>query len=219
MFKARPIVKPLIAIGPLVVAVFICAGWTENRRPVSIPFGEWTGEGVFVQAAWSQRAGQKPATLSEQPTSMHRRYPTSLMIEPRRIDGRDVIWLEICSQRGAIPGMNDLGTDTHIQAALAEARQVSESITLYQMVGFLFNPKGDHAAMQFNTQGPAFSASCTAAGDSLVLQIQYADNFTDTFVFESGKVRKTGMVMGKNSLVTWVEELSRSTENMVASLR
>ncbi len=82
-----------------------------------IPFGTWSGQGVFVYESWKQA---EENAVDPEPRSLSRRYPTSLTIRPRELDGHDVIELEILSHHGGVPDMDE---HTHLKVALAKAKR------------------------------------------------------------------------------------------------
>ncbi|MHC4233636.1 MAG: hypothetical protein ACYSUQ_00825 [Planctomycetota bacterium] len=183
----------------------LAAGCTSPGPLAELPFGEWAGEGSFVYEAWPKAPGGEEGTAA---LSIHRRYPTTLTIRPGRIDDRDVVELEIISERGRL-GEEDKDTRTHLKLALVKAKQVSDSTILYRVVGLLFNP-GPEAELKYDDQAPPFTASCTIHEDARVFQIPYMEGFFDTIRFRGDHVDKTGLYYEKNAgLVHWWEHLTR----------
>lgn len=181
----------------------LCMGCAAGGPKGEIPVGQWTGQGTFVYEYW------KPADADAKvakPQSIHRHYPTSLTIGPGRLAGREVIELQILSERGPLP---KLGDKTHLKVALLKAKRVSDTTTLYRVVGLLFNPKPNET-LRFNDSAPPFGASCTTVNGTTVLQIQYADNFVDTLRFRGYRVEKSGCAFNLNeAMAHWSEDLVR----------
>ncbi len=72
----------------VLLIVVLSAGCVSHGRRGEIPFGTWSGEGVFVYENWKQDGEN---TVDPKPISLSRRYQTSLTIRPRELDGHDVI--------------------------------------------------------------------------------------------------------------------------------
>jgi hypothetical protein len=184
-------------------AVALCAGCASPGPRGEIPFGRWSGEGTFVYEHWKAEEGE---TEDKGPQSIHRDYTTTLSIQPTQLDGQDAVELEIHSDRGPLPG---LGDETHLKVALSEAKRVSDSVVLYRVVGSLFNPKPDEE-LHYHQDGPPFGATCTDRDGTTILQLQYEDNFVDTFRFRRDQVEKFGIYGEKNEgFIHWSENLSR----------
>ena len=174
------------------------------QKPLGkIPFGTWSGEGVFVYENWKQDGEN---AVDPKPRSLSRRYPTSLTIRPRELDGHDVIELEILSKHG---GMPDMDQETHLNVALVEAKRVSESMTRYRLVDFKFNPTSDNT-LSYEEDGPPYAASCITSNGTTIFQIEYLENFVDTFRFRGHHVEKSGVYFDlKEGLIHWYEELTK----------
>ena len=158
-----------------------CAGTPE------IPEGEWSGEGSFV---FSRSDSEK----------ISRDYATRLSIRSGEIDGREIIELEIVSERGPLPGVNE-DEMTHLKVALAEDAPGS-----YRLVGLLLNP-GPDAKLTYNEEGRV-AATCEKVGDDVVLRIEYAERITDTFRFTGRQLAKNGDLFDdKGNHVSWSERL------------
>jgi hypothetical protein len=191
---------------PLVVAfggVALCAGCASPSPRGEIPFGQWSGKGTFVYERWKAEEGEKK---DNGPQRIHRDYTTTLSIQPAQLDGRDIMKLEIRSDRGPLP---ELGDETYLKLALCEAKRVSDSVVLYRVVGPLFNPKPDEE-LKFREGGPPFGASSMAMDGTTILQIQYEDRFVDTFRFRRDGVEKYGSYGEKSQgFIHWSEKLRR----------
>ena len=189
---------------PALAIVAFSAGCAAPGPRGEIPFGTWSGRGVFVYEHW------KPADKQaerEEPRSIHRTYPTRLNIRPGELNGHEIVELEIHSDRGPLPGMKEKAT--HLKVALVKAKRVSESVVLYRLVGFLLDPAPD-GVLRFDNNAPPFGASCATINGATTLQIDYMDNFADTFRFEGEQVEKTGVYFKKKEgLIHWVEHLTR----------
>ncbi len=189
---------------PALVIVAL-SGCTAAGPRGEIPAGQWTGQGVLIYEHW------KPAdekTEGPQPQSINRAYPTRMSIRPAQLDGREVIELEIRSERGPLPGME--GKATHLKAALVKAKRVSDSMVLYRLVDLLVNPGADEA-LGFDDGAPPFGASCITVNGTTTVQIEYMDNFVDTVRFKGDHVEKSGVYFDiKEGLIHWVEHLTRS---------
>ncbi|UCG16635.1 MAG: hypothetical protein JSV19_01090 [Phycisphaerales bacterium] len=184
------------------VLLVLCAGCAGPAPRAEIPFGEWSGQGTFVYERWQSA---DTAAEDEPARSIHRCYPTSLSIRPGQLDGREVVELEIRSDRGPLPELDDR---THIKAALLKAKRVSDRAVLYRVVGFLINPKQGET-LRFLDDAPPVSASCTTTDGATVLQIHYADDFVDAISFRGGHVEKSGTYFTTDEgLIHWSETLS-----------
>lgn len=167
-----------------------------------LPFGEWAGRGTFVYERWVQ---DDQTDQHAEPQTIHRDYPTTLSIRPRQLDGREVIEMEILSERGQL---EDLGDKTHLKLALVPGKRVSDHAVLYRGVDMLFNPKPDDK-LSYEDHGPHYDASCITAGGTTVLHIHYTDNCLDTIRFRGNSVEKSGILINKDSgLIHWFEHLT-----------
>ena len=189
-----------------VVALF-SAGCAATGGRGEIPLGQWSGEGVFVYEEWKSGGEQGSAPGRH---SIHRSYPASLSIRPGVLEGREIIEMEIRSQRGALP---DLGDETHLRIALVKAKRVSDSTVLYRPVGMAsnFDPgPDDELSLSFDDDSPPFGASCITMNGATVLQIHYMDNFVDTIRFQGDRVEKCGVYFDADEgLIHWCEHLRR----------
>jgi len=124
--------------------------------------------------------------------------------------GREIIEMEIRSQRGALP---DLGEETHLKVALLKAKRVSDATVLYRLVGMAsnFDPgPDDELSLSFDDDAPPFGASCITRDGATVLQIHYMDNFVDTIRFQGDRVEKCGVYFDADEgLIHWCEYLRR----------
>ncbi len=187
----------------ILLIVTLGAGCVSHDRRGEIPFGTWSGEGVFVYENWKQDGEN---AVESEPRSLSRRYSTSLIIRPRELDGHDVIELEIVSNHG---GMPDMDKETHLNVALVEAKRVSESMTLYRLVDFKFNPAPD-STLNYEEDGPPYAASCITSNGTTIFQIEYMENFVDTFRFYGRHVEKAGVYFDpQEGLVHWYEDLTK----------
>lgn len=169
-----------------------------------LAYGEWSGEGSFVYERWAKT---KAGSLQPSMESSARTYPTTLTIRPGRLDGREVIELEVHSDRGPIADLDD---KTHLKVALVRAKRVSESTVLYRPVSFQFNPGPDEQP-KCEADSPAYGASCTTHNDVTTFQIEYMDNFVETFRFHGRHLEKTGVFFNRDEgLVHWFERLSQA---------
>jgi hypothetical protein len=188
----------LLALAPAI------PGCVTAERAGLIPLGEWTGRGTFVFEEWPS---QEPvASQPSYPTSVSRDYPTHLSIERVESEGHEFIVLDILSERGP---MADLGDATHLEAALAEAKVVSDSVVLYRVVDWNFNPGPDKKlSLKPPSQEPPYNASCIRLGDSTVLRIQYTGMFDDTLRFRGRLVEKEGAYYDEQQgIIHWSEAL------------
>ena len=96
-----------------VTAFSLLAGCATTRQPGGIPFGEWSGRGMFVYETWES---------GKEAESIHRSYPTRLSIRPLSLDAEEGVELEIVSERGELPELE--GDRTHLKVALVEAKRV-----------------------------------------------------------------------------------------------
>ena len=196
--------RALRRTGPQVVLVILAirvAGCAAPGPAGVIPFGEWSGRGSFVYEDWEENENTAP-----EDRSIQRSYSTSLSIRPGELEGREVVELEIISERGSLP---ELGEKTCLRAALVEAKRVSDSTVLYRMVGSLLNPNPDEK-LEFDDDAPSLAASCTTSGGVTVLQIHYMDNFIDTFRFAGRRVEKMGVYFNTDGgLIHWWERLTK----------
>lgn len=193
-----PVNRRRVVLMSWLAAIVLCSGCEAPGPRGEIPLGMWSGEGVFVYEHWKAEAGEQ--------ASIRREYLTSLVLWPVKIDGQKVIQMEIRSERGPVPELE--GNSTHLKAALARVRRVSETTVLYRLVAFQVNPEPDEK-LSFDDDAPPVAASCTTRDGVTVLQIQYTDNFVDTFRFEGDRLEKTGVFFNLNEgLIHWVEHLT-----------
>ncbi|MCK6485581.1 MAG: hypothetical protein HUU22_01230 [Phycisphaerae bacterium] len=198
--------RRLLAATALFAATAI-AGCAAPARRGEIPCGLWAGKGAFVYETWKAPAATQPGETGEpRPTSVHRKYDTTLSIRPVVLDGQDAIEIEIVSDRGPLP---DLGDRTHLKMALLHGKRISESTVLYRLADWQFNPEHD-AVLNLRGDRPPRAAACTTRGDRTVLAIQYDENFVDIFRFQSNIVEKSGMFYSKDDgFIHWTERLRR----------
>jgi hypothetical protein len=183
-----------------IVLIALLAGCASSGPPGQLPFGEWVGQGTFIYETWS-------TDEDHQPVSLHRTYPTTLTIEPTQVEGTEAVHLEIVSDRGPMPHMNDR---THIKLDLVEAKRVSDSAVLYRAVGSALD-LGKEPSKDFVSRSAPFTASCVTTEGETVFQIQYMDNFVDTIRFRGRRAQKSGVYFDtKSGLVHWSEHLTRS---------
>jgi hypothetical protein len=189
----------------VLAAIALVSGCAAPSPRGTLPFGEWSGQGTVVYEAW-----QKPddGDQESQTHSVHRTYPTTLAIRPGRLDGHDVIEMEILSERGQL-AEDDKEAKSHLKLALVEAKRVSDSAVLYRVVDFKYNPGPDEAP-RFNDEAPPIGATCTEASDVRVFQIPYMERFFDTIRFRGDRVEKWGVYFDKDAgLIQWAEKLTR----------
>lgn len=179
------------------------AGCSAGRMADGIPLGEWSGNGSFVYDIWERDA--EATTQPTEPSSAYRDYATHLTIRQVSSEGEDFVELDIRSERGAIPGA---GERTHLRVALARAKSVSDSASLYRVVDWKFNPDDDESLDLGKTDAP-IAASCLRSGGPTVLTIRYHDDFVDIFRFRGDSLEKYGYLYDKNGLIHWWERLSR----------
>lgn len=178
------------------------AGCAAPDRRADVPLGTWVGNGEFVYESWEPTEGGD----ASEPRSVQRGYPTRLKIRKSVLEGRDVIEVEILSERGPLPKLEDR---THLRAALREVKRPSDSLALYQVGGAQFNPGPDEALKPLD-DAPPFAASACDTGDALVVQIQYAENFVDFLRFSGDRVEKHGTYFNpEKGIITWYEWLDR----------
>ncbi len=79
--------------------------------------------------------------------------------------------------------------------------------TLYRLVDFKFDPRSDNT-FSFEEDGPPYAASCITSNGTTMFQIEYLENFVDTFRFHGHRVEKSGAYFDpKEQLVHWYEDL------------
>lgn len=190
----------------LLALALVIPGCVTPERAGLIPLGEWTGHGTFVFEEWASR--QPGTTQPSYPTSVSRSYPTHLTIKRVESEGHEFIVLDILSERGPVA---DLGEATHLEAALAKAKVVSDSVVLYRVVDWEFNPRPDEKlGLKPFDQEPPYDASCIRLKDSTVLRIQYQDHFSDTLQFQGNCVEKEGVNYDEHAgIIHWSEVLHR----------
>ncbi len=179
--------------------IALAAGCASPGPRGELPFGEWSGEGTFVYERW-QDEDQK------EPLSIHGEYTTTLSIRPGRLGDREVIELEILTERETLPGWGD---KTLLRAALVEAKRVSDSTVLYQVVACLLNPEPGKELEPDDHFRP-YEAVCTTRGETTTFQISYEPKFVDTFRFHGPYVEKTGILGPEDwGFCQWFERLKR----------
>ena len=202
--KRQHLVRLTATFAPL-LALALAAGCATTGRPGEIPLGQWSGNGTFVYEHW--KSGEGEPKLEDQ-VSLTRDYPTTLTIKKDTLDGRDIIKIEILSKRGDLPGLH-IDDESHLILALVEAKRVSDATVLYRMVASQFNPSAGEK-LTLDDSAPPISASCTTKRNVTVLQLQYAEDFLDTFRFRGRHVEKTGFWFNPDEgFVHWFECLSR----------
>jgi hypothetical protein len=190
------------AVSFLLAVAALCVGCASTGPRDEIPLGRWAGEGTFVHECW------KDASRTTEVQDIHRSYPTTLDIRRGKLKGDEIVELEIRSKRGSLP---DLGDETHLKVALVKTKRVSDTTVLYRMVGLLLNPDAGETYSS-DELALASAARCTSVGAETVLQIQYTENFTDTYRFRGRHLEKSGIYLDAESnqrLVHWWEQLTR----------
>jgi hypothetical protein len=162
-----------------------------------------------VYAPWGAGKQSSAANAPAGQGGISSSYSTSLDIRAGKLNGHEVILLDIESDRVSLP---DLGDKTVLKAALVEAKRVSATTVLYRLVGLAVNPKAGEV-LSYEEDAPPYSASCTTAKGATVLQINYMDNFVDVFHFRAGEVDKVGSFSrSKEGLIHWTEHLDRGSK-------
>jgi hypothetical protein len=175
-----------------------------------VPIGCWSGEGTMAFEIWSDPTATQPSGESAAPQSLCREYKTKLCIRPAQLGGHEVVELDIHSARGPLPGTRDMGDESHVRAALAKIKRLSDSTVLYRVVAMQYNP-GPGEKMSFDEKAPPAGASCITTGGLTILQVQYLDGFVDEFRFEGSRLEKAGTFYDpKSGMIHWVEALNRS---------
>ncbi len=198
---------------PIVWLLAASIGGCALPRPDgTIPLGQWTGEGWFVAEKWAT-PGTVPATTEPaEPQSGHARYCTTLSISPIRLEGHDLVELKIQSEHADDPIWKD-DQAVRLTVLLEEGKRVSESIVLYRLVDWRYNPKADQRPMLYTSRRPGYAASCFSEGGETVLVLNYESEFVDTIRFRGSQVEKTGSYHVKNdqkgTLIHWMEQLHR----------
>ncbi|HUU85192.1 MAG TPA: hypothetical protein VM243_16960 [Phycisphaerae bacterium] len=190
----------------LLAAIALASGCAAPGPRGELPFGEWSGRGTLAYEAWP-----KPGDGEQEPKalSIHRSYPTTLSIRPGKIGDREIIEVEILSERGRL-GEDEEDTRSHLRLALVQAKRVSDATVLYRVVDFKYNP-GPDAELRFNDDAPPVGATCTDVGDARVFQIPYMEGFFDTIRFRANRAEKWGVFFDKDSgLIHWAETLTRN---------
>ncbi|MGE0479587.1 MAG: hypothetical protein AB7Q17_03845 [Phycisphaerae bacterium] len=194
--------RPSARIAALLAVSGALAGCAAPARRADVPLGTWVGNGTFVYESWEKTESGE----ASEPRSVQRSYSTRLKIRSGALAGQDVIEVEILSERGPLPKLEDR---THLRAALREAKRPTDSLALYQVLGAQFNPGPDEALKPLD-DAPPFAASACDAGDAMILQIQYAENFVDFFRFSGDRVEKYGTYFDpEKGMITWYEWLGR----------
>jgi hypothetical protein len=188
----------------------LLGGCVGVERVELVPLGTWTGQGVFTYNEWDARATND--NEDETPGIIHRGYPTNLRID--RIDNEqtEFILVEILSKRGPLPGpAPDMGEATHIILALAEAKTVSESAVLFYGIDATFNPGPvESLSLIPPDESDEIIASCLRSGETVVLRLQYQENFCDTLRFRGNTVEKEGAYYDREEgIIHWSESLHR----------
>ncbi|MCH8806207.1 MAG: hypothetical protein IH986_08980 [Planctomycetes bacterium] len=206
-FRSAPWQRTLLSLWVLIPLVLCAAGCASRARHAGLspsgpggrlPLGQWEGEGSFVYEQWKGD--------DEGPKSIQRSYPTTLSLRKARLDGHDVIEMEIRSRHGGLP---DMGEETYLLIALTEAKRVSEATVLYRVVAQRIEDSPSEA-LSFDDDAQPFQATCTTRDGVTVLQIPYTDNFVDTLRFEGDHVEKTGVFFHLDEgLIHWVERLRK----------
>ena len=161
-----------------------------------IPLGRWSGTGTFAYESWQEN----------HVANIHRDYPTHLDISRTTLDGHDVILVDILSERGQV---EDMGEQSHLRFALEPAERRSDTILLYRIVDLEFNPDADDE-LSYKPAEPTREASCISTGRATILQIDYNDNFADTYRFEGLRLHKMGTYYQHDSgMIHWTETLHR----------
>ena len=178
------------------IAILLVVG-CASRRPVTVPFGEWSGHGTFFYDRWE---------LPEKTETIHRDYPTRLSIKPTKVDDQPAIGIEIVSKHGDLP--EDFGNETHLRLALVETKRLSNSIVLYRVAGPLSDPEPEEKP-NFEANSPVVGASCMMLDGTTVLQITYLPGFVDVYRFRGRGLMKAGMVNAEDGkgAIHWVEVL------------
>lgn len=186
-------------------AIAFWAGCASPGPRGELPFGEWAGQGTLVYEAW---ASSEDTEEEAKRASVLRSYPTKMSIRPGRIDDREVVEIEIMSERGRLAD-EDKDAQTHLKLALVKAKRVSDSTVLYRVVAFLYNP-GPDAKPTFNEQAPPFSAVCSELWGAKLFQIPYMENFFDNIRFRGRQAEKSGVYFDDDSgIIHWSERLTR----------
>jgi hypothetical protein len=191
------------------VAGVLAAGCVAPGPRGEIPLGEWTGRGEVIYESWeeSDEDADDANVEGEEPRSIHRCYATELRIQPGRLEGHEVVEMEIRSHSGPLPGMEK--ETRHLRLALLKARRVSDSTVLYRLVDFQLDPDDDET-FDFDDNAPPLAATCMVMHGATILQIDYLDNFVDTLRFQGNRVEKLGVYFDReNGLIHWAERLTR----------
>lgn len=196
----------VVLAGVVLGAVVWSTGCATPGPTQGLPFGEWSGEGTFTYQSWVEADGGGEEIVKP---SIQRSYPTSLSIRPGQIDGRDVIEVEILSERGKFDD-NDDDDRTHLRVALAETSRGADGNVLYRLVSFRYNPSPG-SEPGFDDHYPPCTAWCTKVGNATVLQIGYLESFFDTIRFEGRRVEKQGIYVDEDAgFIGWTEQLTRT---------
>jgi hypothetical protein len=183
--------------------------------PVTIPTGEWIGEGTYVDYE-AVLAADAPAARQR---SKDHRYETTLKIAKARAFGREVMVVDVHSKRG--PLFNVPGEETKAKAVLVPLETLDNGAVLYATLDAKTAeaPENREAALPPKTIAQATS---TQTPNGLVLQLHYMGTgggemrcFIDTFHFQADGVLKTGTLdtlsgpadERKVAKVWWVERL------------
>jgi hypothetical protein len=164
-----------------------------SSSPVKIPCGEWTGCGTFAYERWAP---------PEKAASIHRDYPTRLKIHQCEFENQPATEIEIVSEHGGIPGLSD--EKTHLRLALVEERRPRESIGLYRVVPLDPDRKNPP---EVDDDAPPIAASCMKSRNGIVLHINYAEGFVDSFWFRGRGLTKAGSLAQDTGIIHWTETL------------
>jgi len=182
----------------------LSAGCSQQRA--GIPFGHWQGRGTFVYCTWKE---SEEATQPAAPKAYQRDYDTILSIRPAKLDGQDVVELEIVSKRGRFDEDDDQD-QTHLLFAVEKVKELSDSTALYRTVAFRYDPKPDDLLSR--DQGDQeVSATCMTSGGACIFRITYDDDFSDVFRFQGNRLEKSGILHDRHGgLIHWSEHLTRT---------
>lgn len=188
-----------LVIGVVVLAILPAVGC--RALGPQIPVGYWAGEGTVVYTAWGD--SQNEAVIDQ---TTVQRYPTDLRIGRDQLDGRDVLVMEILSERRHLPKLDD---ETHLRVALQEVGRPTPEVTLYRVVAWQFNPKPNQA-LAWEEGRPPVSASAIQSEHGVTVEIRYMERFVDTLYFEGNQARKSGVVFSEaEGFAHWSEKLRR----------
>jgi len=212
----------MAACGALLFASLGC-----TSTPKGIPTGEWLGEGTYVDY---EAIGQEKLINLIESRAKDNVYQTSLKISRQRMYDRDTLVFDIRSKRGELFNLDD--NESHVRFALVPLKTLEHRAGLYAVVQWEYNPSKDRRVSEeeFNKQIQIASASCIRRDGATVLQINYITPseddpicFSDFFLFEGHRVRKSGHVVKKDATekenkpaeeklarILWVESLRKT---------